>query len=41
MKEMKIQKEIIIYKNHIDPVVLKQIKTYFKLFSFKINNCAG
>ena len=41
MKEMKIQEERTINKKHIGAVVLEWIKTYFKLFSFKLKNLAG
>ena len=38
---MKIQEESTIHKKHIGVVVLEGIKTYFKLFSFKLRNWAG
>ena len=41
MKEMKIQEERTIHKKHIGAVVLEWIKTYFKLFSFKLKKLAG
>ena len=41
MKEMKIQEESTIHKKYIGAVVLELIKTYFKLFSFKLRNQAG
>ena len=38
---MKTQEEITIHKKHIGAVVLKGIKTYFKLFGFKLRTWAG